>query len=243
MRTVLFLLLSWVLGGAMAAAQPIGSQPNMHRAAWNVHPDALTLFLNSQNSLVAPTVSRGRQAPVRFKAAGATVHLDPAQKLLLLVPSAPLVVLWAYRGQQLVFRHEFRAVLPPSPTVKCYLAPCGVTCKPSGYTTYIRTITLRTLPDRDFASALPEDARYRIAQFRVTLLRQHKPVTLATGQVAGLLIQGPQGDLSDLASISQLGDQLQVDVLAVQRMNFRGDIMDVSINQRFMADGPKCPEQ
>lgn len=211
-------------------------------APWNVHPDSILLFLDCQNQLLAPATPRGRLSLIRFKATGATVRLDARQRVLLLVPSAPVVVLWAYQGQQLIFRHAFRAVPPPLPIIKCYWGGCNSTIKQGVPNNSVRTITLRALPDKDFAEMLPEDARYRVARFRTTLLRQGKPVQLATGQSAEKMVQGPQGDLSDLASVGRLGDQLQTDVLMVQRMNFCGDILEVPVTRRFVTDGPKCPE-
>ncbi len=212
------------------------------RVPWNVHPDSITLFLDCQNPLTLP---HGRPAPTRFKATGAAVHLDTRQHLVLLVPTAPVVVLWAYRGHQLVFRHEFKAVPPPLPIIKCYNGGCDASiCKgPSERPGYRRTITFRAIPDPDFAAILPEDARYRIARFQATLLRQAKAVELAPGQLAEKTIQGPQGDMSALAAISQLGDQLQLDVLLVQRLNSRGIITEVPALKRFVMDGPKCPHE
>lgn len=209
------------------------------RVPWNIHPDSITLFLDCQNPLIIP---HGRPAPTRFKATGATVRLDAGQHLLLLVPRAPVVVLWAYRGRQLVFRHEFKAEPPPLPTIKCYNGGCDATiCKGSSKKPeYIRTITFRAIPDPDFAAILPEDARYRVARFRAALLRQAKAVELAPGQFAEKTIQGPQGDMSDLAASSQPGDQLQLDVLLVQRLNSRGIIAEVPARKRFVMEGPKC---
>ena len=219
-------------------------QRKLYRVRWNVHPDSITLLLGCQNPLLAPTAPRSRLAPVRFMATGATVRLDAKQRLLLLAPSDSVVVVWAYRGQQLVFRHEFKAVPPPLPTVKCFSGDCDATiCKgPYKKPEYIRTVTLRAIPDPDFAAILPEDARYRVARFRATLLRQVKAVETAPGQLAEKTIQGPQGDMSDLASVSQLGDQLQLDVLLVQRMNSQGIITEVPALKRFIIAGLKCPE-
>jgi hypothetical protein len=217
-------------------------QRTLLRVPWNVQPAAITLFIGCQNPLLAPAVSRGRRAPVRFKATGATVRLDPKQHLLLLAPSAPVVVLWAYRGQRRVFRHEFRAVPPPPPTIKCYTRSCGATCKPAGYDEYLRTVTLRALPAIDFAAILPEDARYRVAQFRATLLRQGTAVELSPGKSAEQLIQGPQGNVSDLTSISQFGDQLQLAILLVQRQNCLGIITEAPLTQRFVVKDIRCPK-
>ncbi|RYE90166.1 MAG: hypothetical protein EOO37_03575 [Cytophagaceae bacterium] len=214
-------------------------QRKLYRVPWNVHPDSITLFLDCQNPL---TISQKQLAAIRFTATGATVRPDAKQHLLLLVPSASVVVLWAYQGKQLVFRHEFKCVPPPPPTIKCFAPPCGVSCKPS-YQEYMRTVTLRAIPAIDFAEILPEDARYRVARFRATLLRQGKAVALSPGQLAAKTVQGPQGDMSDLTSSSQLGDQLQIDIMLVQRLNALGVITEVPVTKQFIVDGLKCPPE
>lgn len=208
---------------------------------WTVHPASITLFLDCQNPL---TISPRQLAAIRFKALGATVRPDAKHHVLWLVPSAPVVVVWAYRGKQLVFRHAFTTVPPPLPTVKCYLGGCiEANDAPPGEKRLLRTLTLRAIPDPYFAAILPEDARYRVNRFRTTLLRQGQVVELAPGQPAAKTVQGPQGDMSDLAGVAQPGDQFQTDVLLVQRNNYRNMITAVALEKRFITDGPVCPEE
>jgi hypothetical protein len=222
----------------------VRGQRKLSRVPWNVHPDSITLFLDCQNPLIAPPLPRGQLATVRFKTIGATVRLDSKRHLLLLMPTAPTVLLWAYRGQQLIFRHEFKAVPPPLPTIKCFANPCsGVIHKPVREERYLRAVTLRAIPNVDFAQMLPEDARYRVARFRATLLRQGKAVELLPGQPTERTVQGPAGDMSDLTSSSQLGDQLQLDILLVQRMNAQDIITEVSATRQLIIDDLKCPRQ
>ncbi len=212
-------------------------------APWNASPDSIILFLHCTNPLLAPAPSRGKQVPIYFTATGATLRLDRKQERLLLVPKDTVVILRAYQGTKRLFSHKFRASFPPPPTLKCFAPPCGVGCKPS-YTEYLRTITLKAIPAIDFAEMMPEDARYRVARFRATLLRQGKAVELGPGQLAEKTVQGPQGDMSDLTSTSQLGDQLRVDVLLVQRLNALGIVTEVPVTQRFIINGLRChPEQ
>ncbi|HET9504770.1 MAG TPA: hypothetical protein VFO93_14600 [Hymenobacter sp.] len=220
----------------------VRSQRKLELVPCNVNPGSITLFIGCQNPLLFPTALRGQLPPVRFKAMGATVRLDTKQRRLLLCPLAPLVVLWAYRGQRLLFRHEFKAVPPPLPMIKCYSSGCiEADDAPPNEERILHTLTFRTIPDKDFAEILPEDARYRVARFRARLLRQGKAVELVPGQLAEKMVQGPQGDMRDLASVSQLGDQLQLDILLVQRQSSQGVIMEVPLVKRFVIEGPKCP--
>jgi hypothetical protein len=215
----------------------VRSQRQLEVVPWNVNPGSITLFIGCQNPFLLPTSPRGQLPAVRFKAAGATVRLDAKHRRLRLLPSAPLVVLWAYRGQRLLFRHEFKAVPPPRPMIKCYLSSCvEANDAPPGEKRILRTLTFRAIPDKDFAEMLPEDARYRVARFRARLLRQGKAVELAPGHLAEKTVQGPQGDMRDLARVSQPGDRLQLDILLVQRQNAQGIIMAVPLIKQFVID-------
>ncbi|MGI4873959.1 MAG: hypothetical protein ACRYFX_22595 [Janthinobacterium lividum] len=185
------------------------------KVAWNINPDSIRLFLNCENPL---TALPGRAA-IRFAATGATLRFDAKQHLFWLAPTAPVVVLRAYRGQRLVFRHEFRAVEPPPPVVDCYVGGAKADdARPEDVGKHY-SLTMKAIPNMDFAAFMPADARYRVAKYRVTLVR--------AGEVGPtLLIDGPQGNIQALNFTDELGGELQADILLVQRQNFRGQVFE-----------------
>lgn len=198
----------------------------MSTAPWSVNPDSIRLFLACENPLTAPPAKAG----IRFAATGATLRLDARQRLLWLAPSDSVVVLRAYRGQRLVFRHTFEAVEPPLPAVKCFLGAKESTSR-GPVEEYYHAITFRAVADADFATFMPEDARYRVARFSIMPARKGK-------NESPLIINGPQGDLASLRFKGEEGDQLQIDIQLVQRQNFRRKVFNTSLKKRIVLSGP-----
>lgn len=257
MRTLLFLLLCWGLGLSRLAAQSRAAGPwrivngpmrvknedeqkswgrddtttsvvvrkHVMKAAWNIHPDSIRLFLACENPLTAPPANAG----IRFAATGATLRLDTQHHLLWLAPADSVVVLRAYRGQRLAFRHEFRAVAPPAPMVKCYAGGAYADDARPDEESFLRTVTLKVVPDRDFAAFMPEDARYRVARFLVTVVRPGN-------SEEPLVFNGPQGNLSKLKL--ENGDRLLIDVQLTQRQNFRMEVVEVPLKKHIELPGP-----
>ena len=184
---------------------------------WDVAPDSIRLFLNCDNPLAAPPKPRSGQNPVLFTVTGATLRFDEKQRLLWVFPSGPKVVLTAYKGRNMLFRHEFQAVTAPLPQIK-YFVPDSQTCNYCKEDS--RLLNLKASPDIAFVAMMPDDAQYRVSEHRVTLLRQGAAV------VPPITIGGPSSDMikdvSNLMKIAQVGDQLKVEVLAVVRMNAHG---------------------
>jgi len=88
-------------------------------------------------------------------------------------------------------------------------------------------MTMRAIPDPGFATFLPEDARFRVSSFEVTLARGKRPVAQT------ITINGPQGDISSLANAARPDDRLFVEVKGVQRQNFQGKVSPVNVSRTF----------
>jgi hypothetical protein len=229
MKRRLLLIICWVLSWDQLAAQSraigpwrVDASGESKRVPWTVNPRTITLFLNCENPLLVPVTPPAKQATLRFTATGATIRLDTDQHVLLLSPSRPVVVLWAYQGQKVVSRRTFKAVLPPAPRIKLfYGGPSASDYKPSP--THQFTLRPLALPELSFAKFLPDDARYRVARFRTTLLRHGKAVA-------------PSSLWEERAIVADLtpGEELQVDILQVQRQNFRAEISEIAVKKRVL---------
>jgi hypothetical protein len=172
-------------------------------APWNTTPDSIRLFLRCENSLIAPLQPRKGQFPIRFSATGATVRVDAKRHRLLITPTTATVTLWAHKGQTLVFKHRFTAIPPPLPYVECWV-PNRASSLHSGPGRHIN-LTLKAIPDTYFSTFLPDDARYRVAHYTVTLLRNG----ISFG--APINSYGPQYNLGEATDFLE-GDRLQIDV-------------------------------
>lgn len=195
-------------------------------APWNTPPDSIRLFLRCENPLIAPPRPRKGQLPIRFTATGATVRLNANSRRLLIAPTAATVTLWARKGRTLVFKHQFTAIPPPLPEIHCYLgfreandARPGEEGQP--------TIVMKASDMNELGYFMPDDARYRVSRYTVTLLRNG--VAFGTPKT----VYGPESILAEAETFFQDGDRLQIDVQLVQRMNFREEIKAVPLQKQF----------
>lgn len=210
-------------------------QRRLSRAPWTVSPDAIVLFLNCQNALTAPVSPRAKHKQLRFVATGATVQLDFKQRQLLLVPAQPVVVLKAYRGQQLLFRHTFQAVCPPLPNVVCQDIDGrrAIIERPRpNEEQLINYLLVRAAANEDFATMMPADARYRVANASFVLIRQGKAD-------APTVISSYLTPLYSRQFAGLPGDAIQVDVQLVQRQNFQGKRIDLPLTKHQILSYPR----
>jgi hypothetical protein len=212
---LLALIASLPVDVAQAQGKPmgpwLGNDSRYWPIRWNTSPDSAVLFLNCENRVLGPAPARGKQVPLTFTATGATVRVVAKERWIYLVPTAATVTLWARRGKALVFKHVFRAMPPPLPEVKCFCGEVTYCFSRAGQTGYLAS--LKAVPVVYFAALMPEDARYRVARFQVSRMRNKvaigAPMTFTS-----------EANLGSLVEASQPGDELQIDVKLVQRLNF-----------------------
>ncbi len=78
------------------------------------------------------------------------------------------------------------------------------------------------MPDEDFKTFLPKDARYRVTDAEIVLARGSRPVGKAK-------LSNQSANLSSLMSKAKPGDRLVIDIKRVQRMNFQNKTENVAI--------------
>lgn len=189
-------------------------------ACWDIAPDSIRLFLNCENPLVAPSQPPSGQPRIHFSATGATIRIDTLnhQLMLFIIPSMPIVTLSAYRGKALVFKHVFKSISPPVPHIECFIG--GGRLSSSRHPERF-SVHLKAIPQPDFASFMPDDAKYRVSQYQIILLRNG--VQLGATKVIGKLTIANEVPLYS----AQSGDVVRIDVQQMQRQNFRGVVEDI----------------
>lgn len=177
------------------------------------------LYLNCGNEINVQVPALGATYDPTFTATGAESIKGAKKGLVTLVPSDKLVKLSVYSSGNLIGTEEFKVKAVPRPTIA--LADGGNN-RPLDLKNGVdaaqmpRSLAVRALPDDDFKSFLPNDARYRVTQWEVTLARGKRGVN--TKKVTAEKI-----DISDLASQAKPGDRIVVEVKQVLRMNFKGN--------------------
>ena len=195
---------------------------------WDIAPDSIRLFLNCANPLLALQQPHKEQQLIRFSAGGATIQQDTKNQRLLIIPSATVVTLWAYRGQALIFKHIFKVIAPPVPTIQCFYSNFQPTDLKPGEGWEGR-LNLRAVPSPYFSLFMPDDARCRVSLSQVSILRDNDNILLKPIRI----VKGPNADIGGIDNF-QPGDKLQIEVQQVQRQNFRGVVEDIPLTKHFV---------
>ncbi len=179
------------------------------------------LYRNCGNKLDVQVPALGAAYNPSFRVKGGTSQGGRGGKVTI-VPTAPSVDLSVYSGETFIGTQKFRVKQIPKPELVLKSGGKEIDLK-RGVTNVPREITLDAVPDEDFAQFLPEDARYRVTKWEVTLARGQRPIEIKQ-------VTGPRADLSSFVSKARPGtDRIVIEAKEVQRMNFKGEREDVKI--------------
>ena len=185
------------------------------------------LYFKCGNKLNVSVPALGAQYKPGFSASGASVL--PGAKLgdVTLIPNSKEVTLNVSSGGNAIGSQTFQVRPIPKPTIECFVGGRPVNEKQGTPGTAVRSMNLRAIPDAGFATFLPDDARYRVSRYEVTLVRGRRPA------LPTKTISGPTADLSDVVNAYRDGDRIYVEVKEVQRQNFQGTVETVNISKQF----------
>ncbi|UOQ97926.1 gliding motility protein GldM [Hymenobacter sp. 5317J-9] len=185
------------------------------------------LYFKCGNKLNVSVPALGAQYKPSFSASGASAIPGSKTGDVTLIPNSKEVTLNVSSGGNAIGSQTFQVRPIPKPTIQCFVGGREANEKQGTPGTAVRSMTLKAVPDAGFATFLPDDARFRVTRYEVTLVRGRRPA-LATKTV-----NGPQADLSDVVNAYRDGDRLYVEVKEVQRMNFQGSTEPVSVSKQF----------
>lgn len=189
----------------------------------DVAPDSVVLVQRSRNQLRLPQYA-GSQL-LQFTVEGAELAVSWHHRQLYLVPVGPVVTLRAWQGRRLLFTHAFRAIPPPLPEVQVY---ANFTRRSQPGPTNSGQIGVESWSSGAFGAAMPQDARYWVPEFRLTLLRD--------GRVAEptLVVYETVGFLERFRTRIQNDDQVQIAIGRIKRVNFRGEVETIPYERRYV---------
>ncbi|KUG06210.1 gliding motility protein GldM [Solirubrum puertoriconensis] len=179
------------------------------------------LYFKCGNKLSVQVPALGPQYKPGFSASGAQVIQGDKVGDVTLVPNSAEVTLNVSSGGNAIGSQTFKVRPIPKPDIKCVVGGREANEKQGTPITAVRNMSLRAIPDQGFASFLPEDARYRVTRYTVTLVRGKRPA------MPTIPVNGPDVDLSSVVNSAREGDRLYIEVQEVRRMNFRGEQEEV----------------
>ncbi|KAA3440638.1 type IX secretion system motor protein PorM/GldM [Rufibacter hautae] len=173
-----------------------------------------SLYFNCGNELSVQVPALGATYDPSFSASGATVVRGAKKGFLTIIPTSRQVKLNVSSGGNAIGSQDFTVKLVPRPRVVASANGRPVDPVRGMPAPGPRTLSVQAIPDESFKNQLPKDARYRVTQYTVYLVRGSRPV----GQVQG---NGPTVSLGNLAAQARPGDRIAIDVKEIRRMNYR----------------------
>lgn len=176
------------------------------------------LYLNCGNELNVQVPALGTQYSPSFNTKGGQNFKGSTKGEVTIVPKSAKVTLSVSSNGNLVGSQEFKVRRIPKPEIKVYSGGREVDQK-RGVKSAPRSIKIQAVPDESFSQFLPKDAKFRVAESEVTLVRSGRAVK-------SLRPKGPDVNLSAFAGQARSGDAIVIEVKKVQRRNFKGDVED-----------------
>jgi len=178
------------------------------------------LYRNCGNKLNVQVPALGASYDPSFQVKGGATQGGKSGQVTI-IPTAPTVELSVYSAGTFIGTEKFRVKGIPNPELVLKSGGKEINLK-QGVTQVPREITLDAVPDPDFAQFLPEDARYRVTKWEVTLARGQRAIET-------IQASGPQANIASFVSKVRPGDRIVIEAKEVQRMNFKNEREDVKI--------------
>ncbi len=185
------------------------------------------LYFKCGNKLNVSVPALGAQYKPSFSASGASAIQGAKLGDVTLIPNSKEVTLNVSSGGNAIGSQTFQVRPIPKPSIEAYAGGRPINDKQGTPGTAVRSFSLRAIPDAGFATFLPDDAKFRVSRYEVTLVRGKRPA------IGTKTISGPTADLSDVVNAYREGDRLYVEVKDVQRQNFQGTVEAVNMSRTF----------
>ncbi|GAB3313917.1 gliding motility protein GldM [Larkinella ripae] len=185
------------------------------------------LYLGCANKLSIQSPQLGALWNPTFSANGAAVVTSGERGKITVIPNSAQVSLNVNNGGSLLGTNQFKVNRVPRPTLRLLVGGVEYDERRGATISSARTIQVQAVPDESFKNFMPDDAKFRVKGLTVSLAQGSR-------RIAGPISLGPNGgSVGNLASEAQPGMRYVIEVEGVQRQNFRGEISDVPVIQRF----------
>ncbi|WP_449555738.1 type IX secretion system motor protein PorM/GldM [Hymenobacter translucens] len=185
------------------------------------------LYFKCGNKLSVQVPALGAQYQPSFSASGASAIKGSKVGEVTLVPNSKEVTLNVSSGGNAIGSQVFQVRLIPKPEIKCIVGGREANEKQGTPITAVRNMSLRAIPDASFAAFLPEDARYRVTRYEVTLVRGNRPA------IPTITSNDPDLRLDNVVNSARSGDRLYIEVKEVRRLNFQDQQEEVKVSKQF----------
>ncbi len=181
------------------------------------------LYANCGNDLNIAVPALGAEYRPSFSGSGAQIIQGSRTGDVTIVPTGTEVTLSVSSGGNLIGTEKFKVRPVPRPAVKPFSGGRELNVKLGLDAPYPTTIDMRAVAEEGFAALLPKDARFKVTETEVYLVRGKRPV--------GASVRGDDRvGIGGLTSQARPGDRLVIEVKSVKRMNFKGQTIDTQVS-------------
>jgi gliding motility-associated protein GldM len=188
-----------------------------------------TLYLNCGNKLNVGVPALGTAYNPSFSVKGGTSIQGKERGLVTIIPSAPKVTLGVSSDGNKIGDVEFDVQRIPKPEIQIFNGSKPVNLRQGEGAGALRVLRAQAIPDENFKAQLPDDAKYRVNRWTITLARGPR----AIGQP--IKATSETVNLTQLMSNARPGDRIVVEIAQVLRMNFRGNTEEVNIGEEVIS--------
>ncbi len=146
--------------------------------------------------------------------------------MITLVPTLAKVKLGVTNNGNFLGQEVFWVKLVPLPSIEVKVSNKKVVPTAGISISEARNVSIKVVPERGFAEALPADARYMISEAKIILARGSR-------QIKEIPVTGQNMSLASLTNEMQKGDRLIIEVSKVRRINFKNESEDVAIPKYY----------
>ncbi|RDC66001.1 type IX secretion system motor protein PorM/GldM [Adhaeribacter pallidiroseus] len=183
------------------------------------------LYLNCGNKLDVQVPALGALYDPAFSASGAQVSKGTKKGEVMVLPTARQVTLNVSSGGAAIGNQTFQVRPVPRPDIVCLANGRPVDEKRGLPAPGPRQISVEAIAEESFKNMLPQDARFRVTEFEVTLARGKNIVQEQS-------FSSKTANITSMAAQARPGDRLIVTVKDLKRANYKDQFEDVPVGSK-----------
>jgi len=182
------------------------------------------LYLGCANKLSIQSPALGALWAPSFSTDGGEIINSGQKGKFTIVPNRAQLNLTVSNQGNVLGTEPFRVRLVPKPTLEIRVNGAALDERRGIAASAARSIQVVALADESFKTFSPEDARFRVSAIQVSLARGAR-------RIGSPISLGGGGSISSLAQQAEPGDRYVIEVLKVERQNFKGNVSEVEMGQ------------
>jgi len=183
------------------------------------------LYFNCGNKVDIMVPALGAEYNPEFRATGATVKPTGTKGRVYIIPNTATTKIAVYNKGQFIGDENFKVKAIPKPTLEVRVNGQPINARTGISPMALKNISIKAIPDADFAASQPEDATYKVTEWEIDFGRGRR-------SVPGLPKMTPkdqQISMGDKAQSLQDKDMIFVTPKKVMRKNYLGVWEEVKV--------------